>query len=144
MSKISIKIVEVHQPTQSIVVKFASENSRKPIDEYDGLAFNLANFPEATYPYCRNIQGMFVANGKEYGVTTGRRRKVNWLNINKLIEAIEVGGAVYYSIDKGVTWNRSTDPKMQNQNWSAVSVSANGQYQTVVAYGGSVYTCSLV
>ena len=48
MSKLSIKIVEIHQPTRSVVVKFVSENSRKSIDEYDGLAFNLANFPETS------------------------------------------------------------------------------------------------
>lgn len=44
MSKISIKIVDVHQPSNSVIVKFASENSAKPIDEYDGLAFQLTNF----------------------------------------------------------------------------------------------------
>lgn len=44
MSKISIKIVEVHQPSNSVIVKFASENSAKPIDEYDGLAFQMNNF----------------------------------------------------------------------------------------------------
>lgn len=44
MSKISIKIVDVHQDSNSVIVKFASENSAKPIDEYDGLAFQLTNF----------------------------------------------------------------------------------------------------
>ena len=48
MSRISIKIVEVHQPSRSVVVKFASENSSKSIDEYDGLAFNVANFSSLT------------------------------------------------------------------------------------------------
>lgn len=44
MSKISIKIVEVHQQSQSVVVKFASEHSRKSIDEYDGLVFTVPNY----------------------------------------------------------------------------------------------------
>lgn len=48
MSRISIKIVEVHQPSRSVVVKFASENSARSIDEYDGLAFNVANFSSLT------------------------------------------------------------------------------------------------
>lgn len=48
MNKIFIKIVEVHQPSQSVVVKFASENSVKPIDEYEGLAFTVPNFNSAT------------------------------------------------------------------------------------------------
>lgn len=38
--------------------------------------------------------------GKEFGTTTGRRRKVNWLNLNKLIEAINVGGATHLVINK--------------------------------------------
>lgn len=38
--------------------------------------------------------------GKEYGVTTGRRRKVNWLNLNKLIEAVNIGGATQLVINK--------------------------------------------
>jgi adenylosuccinate synthase len=38
--------------------------------------------------------------GKEYGTTTGRRRKVNWLNMDKLIEAIRVGGATHLVINK--------------------------------------------
>jgi adenylosuccinate synthase len=38
--------------------------------------------------------------GKEYGVTTGRRRKVNWLNLDKLIEAVKIGGATHVVINK--------------------------------------------
>ena len=38
--------------------------------------------------------------GQEYGVTTGRRRKVNWLNLDKLIEAIEAGGATDLVVNK--------------------------------------------
>lgn len=38
--------------------------------------------------------------GKEYGVTTGRRRKVNWLNLDKLCEAIKIGGATHLIINK--------------------------------------------
>jgi hypothetical protein len=48
MSKISIKIVEVDQSTRSIVLKFATEHSAKPLDEYDGLAFTVANFGSLT------------------------------------------------------------------------------------------------
>lgn len=48
MSKISIKIVEVHQPSQTVVVKFASEISQKSIDDYDGLAFSVPNYNTLT------------------------------------------------------------------------------------------------
>ena len=48
MSRISIKIVEVHQPSRSVVVKFVSENSARSIDEYEGLAFTVPNFDSFT------------------------------------------------------------------------------------------------
>jgi len=38
--------------------------------------------------------------GQEYGVTTGRRRKVNWLNLDKLIEAINISGTTDIVISK--------------------------------------------
>lgn len=48
MSKISIKIVEIDQRTRSVVLKFASENSLRPLEEYDGIAFTVANFNSLT------------------------------------------------------------------------------------------------
>lgn len=48
MSKISIKIVEVDQATQTILVKYASETSKKSIDDYDAVAFQLTNFGSKT------------------------------------------------------------------------------------------------
>ena len=38
--------------------------------------------------------------GKEYGVTTGRRRKVNWLNLDKLSTALQVTGTTCCIISK--------------------------------------------
>ena len=38
--------------------------------------------------------------GEEYGVTTNRRRKVNWLNFNKLVYAINVSGVNILLISK--------------------------------------------
>tara|TARA_B100000131_G_scaffold240979_1_gene233306 strand:+ start:519 stop:1535 length:1017 start_codon:yes stop_codon:yes gene_type:complete len=38
--------------------------------------------------------------GEEYGVTTGRRRKVNWLNLNMLISAINVTGTTNLVLSK--------------------------------------------
>ena len=35
---------------------------------------------------------LVIKEGNEFGTTTGRMRKVNWLNINKLIEAINISG----------------------------------------------------
>tara|TARA_A100001515_G_scaffold41819_1_gene32975 strand:+ start:3358 stop:4356 length:999 start_codon:yes stop_codon:yes gene_type:complete len=38
--------------------------------------------------------------GQEYGVTTGRRRKVNWLNLDLLIKAINISGATDIIVNK--------------------------------------------
>lgn len=38
--------------------------------------------------------------GQEYGVTTGRKRIVNWLNMNKLIKAINISGCTNIIISK--------------------------------------------
>ncbi len=38
--------------------------------------------------------------GKEYGVTTGRKRKVNWLNLDLLIKAINISGTTHVIISK--------------------------------------------
>jgi adenylosuccinate synthase len=38
--------------------------------------------------------------GEEYGVTTGRRRKVNWLNLDLLIKAAGISGATNIIVNK--------------------------------------------
>lgn len=38
--------------------------------------------------------------GQEYGATTGRPRKVNWLNLDKVIQAIQVNGVTDVIINK--------------------------------------------
>ena len=43
---------------------------------------------------------MIGKKGEEYGVTTGRKRKINWLNLDKLIEAINVSGTNYIILSK--------------------------------------------
>ncbi len=38
--------------------------------------------------------------GKEFGVTTGRRRKVNWLNLNMLVDSINLTGTTNLVVSK--------------------------------------------
>ena len=38
--------------------------------------------------------------GKEYGTTTGRMRITNWLNLNRLIEAVQISGTTIIVISK--------------------------------------------
>lgn len=41
-----------------------------------------------------------IDEGKEYGVTTGRKRKTNWLNLDKLIKSINISGTNIVIISK--------------------------------------------
>ena len=43
---------------------------------------------------------LVAKEGGEFGTTTGRARKVNWLNINKLIEAVNKSGVTHLAIAK--------------------------------------------
>jgi hypothetical protein len=42
--KINIKIVEIDQSSHTVLVKYASENSKKSIDEYPEVAFQITNY----------------------------------------------------------------------------------------------------
>jgi adenylosuccinate synthase len=55
-------------------------------------------FPESLFD---NPELLKIADeGNEYGTTTGRRRKVNYLNLDRLIYALEKGGATHLIISK--------------------------------------------
>lgn len=43
---------------------------------------------------------MLIEVGQEFGSTTGRKRIVNWMNLNKLIESIKISGANKIIINK--------------------------------------------
>jgi len=65
---------------------------------YDTRSGKDSLFPE---DLLEDEELMSVAlRGKEYGVTTGRQRKVNWLNLDKLIYAINITGTTYVIISK--------------------------------------------
>ena len=65
---------------------------------YDTRSGMDPDFPEELL---KDTELLSIADaGKEYGVTTGRRRKVNWLNLDKLIEAIQISGVTDLVISK--------------------------------------------
>ena len=65
---------------------------------YDTRAGTDPDFPEELLenPLLKQI----IMEGKEYGTTTGRMRKVNWLNLDKLIDAINISGCTDIIISK--------------------------------------------
>ncbi len=94
MSMISIKIVEVHQPSRSVVVKFASEHSARPIDEYDGLAFNVANFssltPEEFIESIRPQISKLVAARDQSERVVESINVSEWQGFSTTVESIEI------------------------------------------------------
>ena len=65
---------------------------------YDTRSGLDPDFPEELL---NDMELLSICNeGKEYGVTTGRRRKVNWLNLNKLKNAINISGTTHLIISK--------------------------------------------
>lgn len=65
---------------------------------YDTRSGLDPDFPEELL---NDMELLSICNeGKEYGVTTGRRRKVNWLNLNKLKDAINISGTTHLIISK--------------------------------------------
>jgi hypothetical protein len=94
MNKIFIKITEVDQRSRSIVVKFASKNSTKPIDEYDGLAFNIANFTSVTpAEFIESIRpqlSSLVAIRDQSEKVVETIDLSEWVNYSTTVDAIEI------------------------------------------------------
>jgi adenylosuccinate synthase len=55
-------------------------------------------FPESLWE--DSELNMIIDLGKEFGSTTGRRRIVNWLNLNRLIDAVKISGVTKLIINK--------------------------------------------
>jgi adenylosuccinate synthase len=55
-------------------------------------------FPESLWEDAE--LNMLIETGQEFGSTTGRRRIANWLNLNKLIDAIKISGVNKLIINK--------------------------------------------
>ena len=57
--------------------------------------------PEFPEELLNDAELLSICNkGLEYGTTTGRKRKVNWLDINKLKTAINISGTTHLIISK--------------------------------------------
>jgi adenylosuccinate synthase len=55
-------------------------------------------FPETLWE--DKILNQIIEEGQEFGSTTGRKRLVNWLNLDKLIESIKLSGCTELHINK--------------------------------------------
>jgi adenylosuccinate synthase len=63
---------------------------------YETYVGNKTHFSDKDNPIFQKIQEM----GHEFGATTGRPRKVNWLNLDDVIKAINVNGVTEVIINK--------------------------------------------
>ena len=94
MSKISIKIIEIDQRSRSVILKFASENSLRPLEEYDGIAFTVANFnsltPEEFIEAVRpQISSMVLARDQAEQLVNTLDIST-WAGYTTTVEAIEI------------------------------------------------------
>ena len=81
-------------PTQATTLGFDHRKIRDiygAIKLYDTRSGNDPDFPEELFE--DKYLDLLCSNGKELGVTTGRKRKCNYLNMKKLIRAIKITGA---------------------------------------------------
>ena len=65
---------------------------------YDTRSGTDPHFPESLLDNSELIS--VIQQGNEFGTTTGRMRKVNWININKLVKAINTTGSTIVIISK--------------------------------------------
>ena len=65
---------------------------------YDTRSGTDPDFPESLLDVPEFIQIGEMA--EEYGCTTGRKRKINWLNVNKLINSINISGTTHIIVSK--------------------------------------------
>ena len=65
---------------------------------YDTRSGTDPHFPESLLDNSELIS--VIQQGNEFGATTGRMRKVNWLNINKLVKSINTTGTTIVIISK--------------------------------------------
>jgi adenylosuccinate synthase len=63
---------------------------------YETYVGNNDDYTDEENPYLSKIQEA----GDEYGATTGRPRKVNWLNMERVIQAININGVTNLIINK--------------------------------------------
>jgi hypothetical protein len=110
MSKIFIKIVEIHQPSQSVVIKFSSEYSAKTIDEYEGLAFTVSNFNSLTpSEFIENIRAHLTK------LVIARDRA------EKLVESLDVSSWLGYTTEFDAVEPPSIDPTLTSQLLAGLS-----------------------
>jgi adenylosuccinate synthase len=63
---------------------------------YETYVGNRTDYTDETDPMFKQIQEL----GQEYGATTGRPRKVNWMNLDRVIMAANVNGVTEIIINK--------------------------------------------
>lgn len=116
MSQITIKIVEVDLSTYSVVVKFVSENSKKSIDEYDGLSFRVPNYesvsPEQFIDLIKSQVSQVVKDRDLSELRTGKVDISAWSGYTATVESVEVPEMADPFLD-GQAFGMFVDPEVK-------------------------------
>lgn len=93
MSKINIKIVEISQDSNTVLVKYASDNSKKPIDDYPPVAFQVNKFAvntvEEFIEEIRPLITMYVNNRDLEETPKQGLDLTGWEGYSTTVESIE-------------------------------------------------------
>lgn len=88
-------------PYAACSLGFPSQSIKKVVGVakmYDTRSGEDPDFPDSLLD---NPELKMLADiGREYGVTTGRRRKTNYLNLDKLLKAIDIAGCTHVIFNK--------------------------------------------
>lgn len=88
-------------PYSACSLGFSPKKFRKLIGiakAYDTRVGNDPLFPDSLWE--DEILNKIIEEGKEYGSTTGRKRKANWLNVDRLLHSIFISGCTHIIINK--------------------------------------------
>lgn len=124
-------------------------------DSQNNIYQSIEAFPSASVALSYNgfyqtIVAEYIYRSSDFGQTwtnvsnTNGFTENNWISVamssdGKYQTALESTGGAFMSVDFGLTWKRSDDPRFNDQPWVSVSSSATGQYQTMVEQNGLIY-----
>ena len=117
MSKITIKIVDVDISTQSVIVKFVSEHSKKSIDDYDGLAFQVPNYetvtPDQFIELLRPQISQLVKDRDAVENQTGTVDIESWNGYTATVESVEGVNTLADPFLDGQAFGMFVDPEVK-------------------------------
>ena len=101
MSRITIKIIDIDRAANNIIVKYASDASNKPIDEYSAMGFQITDLaittPEQFVESIRLQLSQYVAVRDSFESHVAEIDFSSWSGYTTEVESIELVDPVLQS-----------------------------------------------